>query len=119
MKQNVLLVVLVVAVAALTVVVVRQREEIVNLKLPAAVTMTTRAVPVERPAVAPAKEEAEPPVEPAPPPTSKPAPAMANSGAGSNFMSGLAGMMKSPQMKEMVRAQKKVSLDRMFGSLFK
>jgi len=33
-------------------------------------------------------------------------------------MSGIAGMMKNPQMKEMVRGQQKMMLDRQFGSLF-
>ena len=54
----------------------------------------------------------------APPPMPAPA-AQTGTGSGttSNFFSGLAGMMKNPQMKQMVRAQQKVALDRMYGSL--
>jgi hypothetical protein len=115
MKQNALLVALVVAVAALTVVVVRQRSEIADLKQAAQVAPVKHIVPVEPPAPVVAKEEPAPPTEP---PPAAPA-AAANTNASGNFMSGLAGMMKNPQMKEMVRSQQKVMLDRQYASLFK
>ena len=119
MKQNALLVALVVALAALAVVVVRQRSEIADFKQAAHVVSAKHSVPTERPGPVAAKEESLPPAEPSP---AAPTPAPADDGntsAPANPMSGLAGMMKNPQMKEMVRAQQKMMLDRQFGSLFK
>src|SRR5437867_5701120 len=111
MRRNVLLVTLVVAVAALTVVVVRQRGEISDLKQTAQVVPAKAAVPAEPPAASPKQE---PSPAPEPPPAapdaaaSTPAPPAGKTGSdGKNFMAGLAGMMKSPGMKEMVRAQQK------------
>lgn len=37
--------------------------------------------------------------------------------AGTNFMGAIAGMMKNPQMKEMIRAQQKVMVSQMYGAL--
>jgi hypothetical protein len=117
MKQNALLVVLVVAVAALAVVVLRQRSEIADLKQAAqTVAPPKHVVAAEPPAPVATKEEAPPPVKLA----SAAAPSAAGStNAAGNFMSGLAGMMKNPQMKEMVRSQQKMMLERQFGSLFR
>jgi len=112
MKQNALLVVLVVAVAALAVVVVRQRSEIADLKQAVPVA-AKRIVPAEPPAPVVAEEEPAPAVEPTP------APAVTNTNPAGNFMSSVAGMMKNPQMKEMVRSQQQMMLDRQYGSLFK
>jgi hypothetical protein len=119
MKQNALLVALVVAVAALTVVVVRQRSEIADLKqaTPPVATIK-RVVPAEPPARGAMNEEPTPSVEPTPA-APAPAPVAANTNAANNFMSGLAGMMKNPQMKEMVRGQQKAVLDRQYASLLK
>ena len=39
--------------------------------------------------------------------------------AKANFAAGLANMMKNPQMQEMIRAQQKVMIDQMYGSLAK
>ncbi|MCX7008486.1 MAG: hypothetical protein NTY53_14760 [Kiritimatiellaeota bacterium] len=40
-------------------------------------------------------------------------------GFGTNFMSALAGMMKNPYMKETMKAQQKVAVDKMYGDLLK
>jgi hypothetical protein len=118
MKQNAVVVVLVVAVVALAVVVVRQRAEIADLKQAAPIALAKHIVPAERPAPAALMEEPSPSAETSPAaPT--PAPATGNTNSAGNFMSGLAGMMKNPQMKEMMRAQQKLMLDRTYGSLFK
>ena len=117
MKQNALLVVLVVAVAALAVVVVRQRSEIADLnKLRRLSRRPNTSSAAEPPAPVATQEEAPPAAEPAP--ASAPS-ATGSTNAAGNFMSGLAGMMKNPQMKEMVRSQQKMMLERQFGSLFK
>ena len=86
--------------------------------------------PAESVAPAVAKPVAPPPAVPETPktqaethprkPGSAPAPAAQASLAPTNdFASGLANMMKNPEMKEMVRAQQKQSLDRMYGALYR
>ena len=120
MKQNALLVALVIAVAALMLVVVRQRSEINDLRQAAGrAAQVKQTVLAEPPAPVVVKETA-PSVEP-PPSAPAPAttPAAANTNAANNFMSGLAGMMKNPQMKEVVRSQQKVVLDRQYASLLR
>jgi hypothetical protein len=55
-------------------------------------------------------------------PTNPPLPELSlNSNAESptNFFSGLASMLKNPQMKEMVRAQQKMMIEQMYGGLYK
>src|SRR5207244_2913034 len=54
-------------------------------------------------------------VEP-PPPTPV---TEASTPVATNFLSGLAGMMKNPQMKEMIRAQQKMAMEQMYGGFFK
>ena len=125
MNKNVLIAVMVVAVTALGIVVVRQHGEIAELKkaaeLPTAPMHVAAAKPV---AVASPSEPSEPAPEPVAPttPPRPPAPeaqASTSTGRTNNFFAGLANMMKNPQMKEMVRAQQKVMLDRQYGSLSK
>ena len=66
----------------------------------------TRAVEPAKPADLPATK-----TEPA-------APAVAKaSGVNTNFMGAIADMMKNPQMKEMMRAQQKVMVDKMYAAL--
>jgi hypothetical protein len=105
-------------------VVVRQSRQITQLQEQLASTGAekTKAPPVP----APEKESSEPLAQTKPvemtlaPPTPEPSPtAQASAGSTNNFFSGLAKMMKNPQMKEMVRAQQKVMLDRQYGSLSK
>src|SRR2546426_9319405 len=59
------------------------------------------------------------PVESAPMPASAPSPVpQAGAGAATNFMAGLAGMMKNPQIKEVVPSREKMNLERTYASLF-
>ena len=44
--------------------------------------------------------------------------AQASTGTSSNSFGGLAGMMKDPQMKELIRAQQKMALNKTYGALF-
>ena len=123
MKKNIWIVLSLIAVVALAAVVVRQSRQITQLQEQ---LTSAAAEPKAPPVPATEKEISGPPAQTKPvemtlaPPTPEPSPT-AQSGAGStnNFFSGLAGMMKNPQMKEMVRAQQKVMLDRQYGSLSK
>jgi len=122
MKKNNWIILSLIVVVALAVVVVKQSRQITQLKeqLVSAAAEKPKAppVPVAEKAVAAASAETKP-VE-AEPSLPLPAPLpTAQSNAGSNFFSGLAKMMKNPQMKEMVRTQQKVMLDRQYGSLSK
>lgn len=127
MKKSILVVALVVLVVALTAAVVRQRQQVSHLReqLASAAAAKTQPPPVAAPeqvAAEPAAESS--PAELVAPPTSAPTstpspPAQVSSGTTNNFFAGLAGMMKDPQMKEMMRAQQKMMLDQMYGSLFK
>lgn len=126
MKKNLLLVVLLMAVAALAIAVARQNQQITQMKeeLASASVEKAKTAPVP----APKKELSEPlpkasPVEPVPtaPPSLVPAPnaPVSTGGAVSNYFSSLAGMMKDPQVKEMMRVQQKMALAKMYGSLSK
>jgi hypothetical protein len=44
-------------------------------------------------------------------------PSTGSTNAAGNFMAGLAGMMKDPQMKEMIRTQQKMMFERTYGPL--
>ena len=54
-------------------------------------------------------------VEQIKPPVSKPF----QTGFGTNFMSAIAGLMKNPYMKETMKVQQKVMVDKMYGDLLK
>ena len=126
MKKNIWIVALVVAVAVLAVVAIRQNQQIaqMNEQPPVAVAVAKRRIP---PRPVPARETPElqtetNPVECVAATTTEPAPvpaAQASTGTATNLFAGLAGMMKNPQMKEMIRAQQKMMLDQMYGALFK
>ena len=47
-----------------------------------------------------------------------PAAQASTSTASNSYFAGMAGMMKDPQMKEMVRAQQKMALNKTYGALF-
>ncbi len=116
MRQNALVVVLLAVVVALAVMVVRQRSEIADLKEVAQVVPSKHVVLAEPPAPLAPKEEPVPLFEP--PPAEPALAAASNTNAAGNFMSGLVGMMKDPQMKEMIRSQQTMALNQMYGSLF-
>jgi hypothetical protein len=122
MKKNIWIVVLAVAVGVLAMVVGRLNQEIAELKEQAVVAVaaekaraTPAAVPVEE-AQSPLPEVK--PVEPVAVAAAIPSVATAG-GSTNNPFAGMAQMKKSPQMKEMIRAQQKVSIDGMYGSLSK
>lgn len=119
MKKNMWMSVLLATIVALAVTAVRQNQQITQMKeqLASAALEKAKALPVSA-AEKPVPEPVAPamPVEPVIAPASTPA-APASTGATSNYFAGLAGMMKNPQMKEMIRSQQKVMLDRMYGSL--
>jgi hypothetical protein len=122
MKKNIWIVVLAAAVTVLAVVVGRLNQEIAELKEQAVVRVAAekaRATPAPAPVVetqAPLPEVK--PVEPAAVAAVIP-PAAPSGGSTNNPFAGMAQMMKSPQMKEMMRAQQKVGIDGMYGSLSK
>jgi hypothetical protein len=122
MKKNIWIVLSLIAVVALAAVVVRQNRQITQMKeqLASATAVKSKAPPVPTPVA----EAREPLPEtklaaPAASPTAPVAPTNASTGTTSNYFAGLANMMKNPQMKEMIRDQQKVMLDRMYGSLAK
>ena len=131
-RKTALLVVLIVAVGALAVVVVRQRGEIVDLKKAVEDATAIKQVASAKPPPASLPKDEQPeslteaaPAKPAssPIPVAPPSPVTNNSGtaggAVSNYFSSLAGMMKDPQVKEMIRIQQKMSLDKIYGALSK
>lgn len=123
MKKNIWIVLSFVAIVVLAAVAVRQSRQITQLQeqLESAAAEKAKTPPVP----APEKEISEPPAQTQPvettlaPPTPELPTTQTSAGSTNNFFSGLAKMMKNPQMKEMVRAQQKVMLDRQYGSLSK
>jgi hypothetical protein len=126
MKKNIWIGVLAVTLVALAVVVGTQNRQIQELEeqkrsLMAALTQKVKATPA--PAPAPVEEA------PAPVPEAKTvefvadsvsnSPAAPAGGTTNSPLSGLAEMMKNPQMKEMMRSQQKMAIDGMYGSLSK
>jgi hypothetical protein len=127
MKKNVLIVVLIVAVVALAFTVVRkdrQLETVMNTTRQEREVRKAHAESVSKTA-RPERERgkaevAEPgkPVEIQAAKTELSAAAGAKaSGTNANFMGAIADMMKNPQMKEMMRAQQKVMVDKMYAAL--
>jgi hypothetical protein len=119
MKQNVLLVALVVVVAALAVVVARQHSEIVELKQMAQAVPARPVAPTPPPAPAVAPEEPPAPAAPAEPATAPASEDGNTNNVGRNYMAGLASMMKNPGMRDMVRAQQKAMLTRQYDSFLR
>ena len=127
MKKNVLIVVLIVAVAALAFMVVRkdrQLETVMNAARQERAARKTHAESVPKTArTEREKDKAETtlpakPVESRTVKTEPVAPAVAKApGVNTNFMGAIADMMKNPQMKEMMRAQQKVMIGKMYAAL--
>ena len=114
MKRDVLLVVLLVAIGALVVIVLRQRNEIGELR--------TAQQPVPKPVVhaPPPPPREEPAPEPKPVASTPLGPvAMQDGNSPTNFLGGWAKMMKDPAMKEIIRVQQKMVIDQMYGGFFK
>ena len=118
MKKDMWLAVLLVVLVGLAVVVVRQQTEIGELKQRVE-RLSVRPVVAAKPVIPkpPKREPAPLPVATSVEPVA--APASPNSSTTNNPLAGLASMMKDPAMKEMIRAQQKLSLDMMYGSLAK
>jgi hypothetical protein len=127
MKKNIWIAVLLVTVAVMAAVVVRQNRQIAQVQEQLALAAAEKAHPlaVAPPANGPSEPAAEAkPVEPVTVPAPAPASVTtdippAGAGAPTNFFAGVAAMFKDPQMKEMMRAQQKMMLDQMYGSLYK
>ena len=127
MKKNVLIVVLIVAVAALAFTVVQknhQLETVMNAARQERAARKTHAESVPKTArTEREKDKAETtlpakPVESRTAKTEPVAPAVAKApGVNTNFMGAIADMMKNPQMKEMMRAQQKVMIGKMYAAL--
>jgi cell division protein FtsB len=123
MKKNIWIVLSLIAVVALAAVVVKQNRQITQLKE----QLASAAEKPKEPAIPkPEKAVAEPPAESKPVETAPALPipeqlptAQSNAGSTNNLFSGFAKMMKDPAMKDMVRAQQKLMLDRQYGSLSK
>ncbi|HXI85445.1 MAG TPA: hypothetical protein VNL17_15290 [Verrucomicrobiae bacterium] len=124
MKKNIVIGMLVAAVMALAIAVAMQSHEIGMLqeqKRMMVSSMAERVKAMSQPA--PVAEETTPlpeakPVEPVAVPAPVPQ-AAPSAGATNSPFAGMAEMMKSPQMKEMMRAQHKIGIDGMYGSLSK
>ena len=117
MKKSIGIVVLLAALTVLAVVVVRQNQQITRLKEQPVVAVSTKkktAPPVQTLA----KKVSEPRTETGTV-ESVAAPIAPGSEGKTNFFGGLAGMMKDPQMKEMMHAQQKMMFNKMYGPLFK
>jgi hypothetical protein len=118
MKKSLLIVALLAAVTVLAVMVLHQRQQINQLQQPPAVAAATPAKPAPPPVQPVIEPPALAPVAPLPPAPAAVPPPAPSGGSASNFFAGLAGMMKDPQMKEMIRAQQKMVLVKTYGSLF-
>jgi hypothetical protein len=116
MKKSIGIVVLLAALTVLAVVVVRQNRQITRLKEQPVVTVSTEKKTAQ-PVQTPAKKISAPRTETGA--VESVAAPIAPAEGKTNFLSGLAGMMKDPQMKEMIRAQQKMMFNKMYGSLFK
>src|SRR5580704_6510791 len=124
MKKNIWIGVLLVAVVGLAALVGFQSQQIAALK-----EQEQRMVDLDREMAKAARTPAPAPVEEAPVPEAKPvepvaesapiAPSAPAGGTTNSPLAGFAEMMKSPQMKEMMRAQQKMAIDGMYGSLSK
>jgi hypothetical protein len=131
MKNNVwsnvwIIVLVAVAVAVLTAVLAKKDRQIVQLKEQlASATATAERAKQQLASAAKEKRQAEPlpassPVESLPAPASVPAAVpQPGAGAATNSFAALAGMMKNPQMKEVVRAGQRMAFERTYASLFK
>ncbi len=117
MKRNVALIALMIAIGALAVVAVRQRDQIQELKSArqSAPQPVVHASPPAPPL--PPQEEAAPESPPVAPPPPPPPATAATGGTASNYFASLAGMMKDPAMKNMIRSQQKMMLNRQYGAL--
>jgi hypothetical protein len=118
MKKNLLILLLVLAVTGLSVALVRTNQKLAERDAEAATLKAAKPAPPPRPV-----RVAAAPVAPAPASGAaevKTAAAKSfQAGFGTNFMSALAGMMKNPYMKETMKAQQKVAVDKMYGALLK
>jgi len=127
MKKNVLIVVLSVAVAALAFTVVRkdrQLETVANTTRQEREVRKAHAESVSKTARTEREKDKAGTTAPTKPigsqaaKTEPAAPAVAKaSGINTNFMGAIADMMKNPQMKEMIRAQQKVMVNKMYAAL--
>ncbi len=127
MKKNVLIVILSVVVIALIVSVMRKNHQLETVMEMAKQERESRKSHAEKMSKTARKEREKDktdstalvkPVERQAAKTEPLAPAVAKtSGINTNFMGAIADMMKNPQMKEMMRAQQKVMVNKMYAAL--
>jgi hypothetical protein len=128
MKKNGLFVVLVAIIAGLAVVVVRQHQELNQLREVAAKPPVVEATTPVRPVAQVPEPEPNPGLSPSPPVAQPQAAAstpvasigpVAPEQKSPNFLAAVSKMAKDPAFKDMMRNQQKVMLDMMYGGLFK
>jgi hypothetical protein len=115
---------LAVAAVVLAVIVGKEHQQIAQLKKQLA-SATATAEQAKQQLASASKKRLQPESSPANKPVdsaSIPVPSVfpqAGAAGATNFMANLAGMMKNPQMKEVVRSGQKMTLERTYASLFK
>jgi hypothetical protein len=112
--KNIWLILILLAVVGLSAALVLTNHQINERAVELQAFKAVKHVPSPKPArrVATAPQQPPSPADTSPVPV-KPPPA----GFGTNVMSALAGMMKNPYMKETIKAQQKMVVDLMYGSL--
>ncbi len=117
MMKNIMLAVLAVAVGGLSFALVRTNQRLAVRDAEVAALKVAKPVPQPKPvrvAAAPvAAAQSSGAAE------RKPEVKSFQAGFGTNFMSALAGMMKNPYMKETMKAQQKLAVDKMYSDLLK
>lgn len=116
--KNLLIILLAIAVAGLSFALVRTNQKLTERVAELEKLQAARPAPQPKPVRMAAVPVA--PAQPGDAAASKPAVTRSfQAGFGTNFMSALAGMMKNPYMKETMKAQQKVAVDKMYGDLLK
>ena len=117
MMKNIMLVVLVLAVGGLSFALVRTNQKLAERDAEVAALKVVKPVPQPKPVRVAAAPVAA--AQPGGAAERKPEVKAFQAGFGTNFMSALAGMMKNPYMKETMKAQQKVAVDKMYSDLLK
>ena len=117
MIKNIMLAVLALAVGGLSFALVRTNQKLAERDAEVETLKVAKPVPPPKPvrvATAPVAS-----AQPSAAAERKPNAKSFQAGFGTNFMSALAGMMKNPYMKETMKAQQKMMVEKMYGDLLK
>lgn len=118
--KNLCLALLAVAVLGLSVVLVQTQRQLNQRTAELQILKAAKPAPLPKPPRVATLPSAQPSAQPAATPAVKTASAKTTFAAfGTNFMSALAGMMKSPAMKEQMKMQQKVAVEHIYGDLLK